>query len=158
MRAPRNSGATERPLPGPSPHPAPWSPRRLSGKEVRGGSPDVRGSPAAAGARADVPVGAQRLQEAPGPPFPSELLPRKEGGPPNRSSLRKSREQTVLCSDRRSPNVPQRHDLRPPPQKPPASPRQSGSRHLQLQEGDLRVSGVAAGYPDYKRDNATAPK
>ena len=101
---------------------------------------------------------AQRLQEAPGPPFPSELLPRKEGGPPNRSCLRKSREQTVLCSDRRSPNVPQRHDLRPPPQKPPASPRQSGSRHLQLQEGDLRVSGVAAGYPDYKRDNATAPK
>lgn len=74
--------------------------------------------------------------------FPSELSACKKPRAPRASvslgapsakgmgtpeqELRKSREQPVLCSDRRSPNVPQRHDLRPPPQKPPASARQTG--------------------------------
>lgn len=105
--------------------------------------------------------------------FPSELSACKKPRAPRASvslgapsakgmgtpkqELRKSQEQPVLCSERRSPNVPQRHDLRPPPQKPPASARQSRSRHLQLQEGDLRAPGVAAGHPDDKRGDATAP-
>lgn len=144
---PRNKGPRSDFSLAPSPLPALGAPAGSRGGEVRGGSPDFRGSPAAAGARADLPVGAQCLQEAPGPPLPRSSFCERKGDP-----------QTERSRNRRSPNVPQRHDLRPPPQKPPASPRQSGSRHLQLQEGDLRVAGVAAGHPDYKRAATPRPR
>lgn len=65
-----------------SPQPPPRTPGAPPArmKEGGGGSPGARGSPATARARADPPVGAQRLPGAPAarrPQFPSELLPRK---------------------------------------------------------------------------------
>ena len=83
VRPPRNSGAAERPLPGPSPLPALWSPRRLSGcpRVTRGGrgssGPSRRSSAPARSPRASISLGAP---SAKGRGTPKQELSKKKPG------------------------------------------------------------------------------